>query len=247
MNSISPNLNIMIKACEKASKAIIRDFGEIENLQVSKKGPKDFVTKTDKKVEKILIEELSKVKKNYSFITEESGIIKNKNEDACWIIDPIDGTINFMHGIPHFAISIALRINGELKSGLIFDPIKNEMFYAEKNNGAFFNNERIRVSKKNQLSECLFATGGKRYNSINKITTRKSGCAALDLAYVASGRYDGYCQSNLNLWDIAAGLIIIKEAGGVINDIDLNNHNNLNVIASSPNINEKFVKKISNF
>ena len=140
MNSISPNLNIMIKACEKASKAIIRDFGEIENLQVSKKGPKDFVTKTDKKVEKILIEELSKAKKNYSFITEESGIIKNKNKDACWIIDPIDGTINFMHGIPHFAISIALRVNNELKSGLIFDPIKNEMFYAEKNSGAYFNN-----------------------------------------------------------------------------------------------------------
>ena len=133
MNSISPNLNVMIKACEKASKVIIRDFGEIENLQVSKKGPRDFVTKTDKKVEKILVEELSKAKKNFSFITEESGKIKNLNEDACWIIDPIDGTINFMHGIPHFAISIALRINDELKSGLVFDPIKNEIFYAEKN------------------------------------------------------------------------------------------------------------------
>ena len=119
MNSISQNLNIMIKACEKASKVIIRDFGEVENLQVSKKGPRDFVTKTDKKVEKILIEELSKGKKNYSFITEETGKIKNSNEDSYWIIDPIDGTINFMHGIPHFAISIALRINGDLKSGLI--------------------------------------------------------------------------------------------------------------------------------
>ena len=149
--------------------------------------------------------------------------------------------------MPHFAISIGLLSNDEVKSGLIFDPIKNEMFYAEKNNGAFFNNERIRVSKKNELSECLFATGGKKYNSINEISTRKSGCAALDLAYVASGRYDGYCQNNLNLWDIAAGLIILQEAGGVINDIDLNNHKNLNVIASSPNINDKFIKKISNF
>ena len=121
------------------------------------------------------------------------------------------------------------------------------MFYAEKDNGAFFNNERIRVSKKNELSECLFATGGKEYNFVDEISTRKSGCAALDLAYVASGRYDGYYQSNLNLWDIAAGLIIIKEAGGIINDIDLNNHKNLNVIASSPNINDKFIKKISNF
>ena len=121
------------------------------------------------------------------------------------------------------------------------------MFYAEKNNGAFFNNERIRVSKKNELSECLFAIGGKKYNSINQISTRKSGCAALDLAYVASGRYDGYCQSNLNLWDIAAGIIIVQEAGGVINDINLDNHKNLNVVASSPNINDKFIKKISNF
>ena len=122
----------MIKACEKASKIIIRDFGEVENLQVSKKGPRDFVTKTDKKVEKILIEELSKSKKNYSFITEETGIIKNSNQNANWIIDPIDGTINFMHGIPHFAISIALKIDNDLISGLIFDPIKNEIFYAEK-------------------------------------------------------------------------------------------------------------------
>jgi len=158
MNSISPNLNIMIKACEKASKVIIRDFGEIENLQVSKKGPRDFVTKTDKKVEKILIEELSKTKKNYSFITEETGIIKNKNKNDFWIIDPIDGTINFLHGIPHFAISIALRINDELKSGLIFDPIKNEIFYAEKNSGAYFNNHRVRVSSKIDLEECLFSS-----------------------------------------------------------------------------------------
>jgi len=247
MNLISANLNVMIKACEKASKILIRDFGEIEKLQVSKKGPKDFVTNSDIKTEKIIIEELKKARPNYSIISEENGSEKNKDYKNTWIIDPIDGTINFLHGIPHFAISIGLLSNDEIKTGLIFDPIKNEMFYADKDNGAFFNNERIRVSKKNELSECLFATGGKKYNSINEITTRKSGCAALDLAYVASGRYDGYCQSNLNLWDIAAGLIIIKEAGGVINDIDLNNHNNLNVIASSPNINDKFVKKISNF
>ena len=192
-------------------------------------------------------DELKKGKPNFSILSEEIGYEKNKDTENTWIVDPIDGTVNFLHGIPHFAISIGLLSNDEIKTGLIFDPIKNEMFYAEKDNGAFFNNERIRVSKKNELSECLFATGGKKYNSINGITTRRSGCAALDLAYVASGRYDGYCQSNLNLWDIAAGLIIIKEAGGVINDINLNNHNNLNVIASSPNINDKFIKKISNF
>ena len=133
MNSISPNLNLMIKACEKASKVINRDFGEIENLQVAKKGPKDFVTKTDKRVEKILIDELSKTKKNYSFITEETGTLLNKNKDIFWIIDPIDGTTNFLHGIPHFAISVALQINKEIVIGLIVDPIKNEIFYAEKN------------------------------------------------------------------------------------------------------------------
>ncbi len=220
---------------------------KLKKLQVKKKGPTDFVTNADLKAEKIIIDELKKGKPNFSILSEEIGFKKNKDTKNTWIIDPIDGTINFLHGIPHFAISIGLMSNNEIKSGLIFDPIKNEMFYAEKNNGAFFNNERIRVSKKNDLSECLFATGGGEYNSIDKISTRKSGCAALDLAYVASGRYDGYCQNNLNLWDIAAGLIILQEAGGVINDIDLNNHKNLNVIASSPDIHDKFVKKLSNF
>ncbi len=246
MNSISPNLNIMIKACEKASKVIIRDFGEIENLQVSKKGPRDFVTKTDKKVEKILIEELSKAKKNYSFITEESGIIKNTNGDAFWIIDPIDGTINFLHGIPHFAISIALKSDNEIVSGLIFDPIKDEIFYAEKNNGAFLNNQRVRVSSKNNLGDCLFAIGGKIANEPN-FTYRRSGSAALDLAYVAAGRYDGYFQRNLNLWDVAAGIILVQEAGGIVEDLNLDNIKNLNVVASNPNIAIKFQEKIGNF
>ena len=158
MNTISPNLNLMIRACEKASKVIIRDFGELENLQVSKKGPKDFVTKTDRRVEKILIEELTKSKKNYSFITEETGKILNKNKEVFWIIDPIDGTTNFLHGIPHFAISIALQMQGQITLGLIFDPIKDEIFYAEKNSGSFFNNNRIRVSKKTSIDECLFSS-----------------------------------------------------------------------------------------
>ena len=148
MNSISPNLNIMIKASEKASKALIRDFGEIEKLQVSVKGPSDFVSNADTKAEKIIIEELIKSKKNYSVISEEAGFIKNKDLDNVWIIDPIDGTLNFLHGVPHFAISIALKSNNEIVSGLIFDPIKDEMFFAEKNNGAFLNNQRIKVSKK---------------------------------------------------------------------------------------------------
>ena len=161
MNLISANLNIMIKASEKASKILIRDFGEIEKLQVSKKGPADFVTNADLKTEKIIIEELKKAKPNYSIICEESGIENNKDKDNTWIIDPIDGTVNFLHGVPHFAISIALKSKDEIVSGLVFDPIKNEMFYAEKNNGAYFNNKRIRVSKKKNIDECLFATGGK--------------------------------------------------------------------------------------
>jgi len=246
MNSISANLNVMIKASEKASKVLIRDFGELEKLQVSKKGPKDFVTNSDLKTEKIIIEELKKARPNYSFISEESGIENNKDKDNTWIIDPIDGTVNFLHGIPHFAISIALKSNNEITSGLIFDPIKNEMFYAEKDNGAFFNNQRIRVSKKNELNDCLFGMGGKIKNEPD-LQYRKSGCAALDMAYVASGRYDGYFQHDLNIWDIAAGLIIVKEAGGVLNEIDLSINQNIKIIASSTDINGKLLEKLNNF
>ena len=235
----------MIKASEKASKILIRDFGELEKLQVSKKGPKDFVTNADIKAEKIIIDELKKARPNYSIISEENGVEKNKDEVNSWIIDPIDGTINFLHGVPHFAISIALKSKNEIICGLIFDPIKDELFYAEKNNGAFFNNQRIRVSKKNDINECLFAIG-KLENKID-LTFRRSGCAALDMAYVASGRYDGYYQSNLNLWDIAAGIILVKEAGGIINEINLTTLKNIKVLASSAEINAKFTKKISNF
>ena len=245
MNSISANLNIMIKASEKASKILIRDFGELEKLQVSKKGPKDFVTNSDIKVEKIIIEELKKARPHFSIISEENGIKKNKDKSNTWIIDPIDGTVNFLHGIPHFAISIALQNNNEIISGLIFDPIKNELFYAEKDNGAFFNNQRIRVSKRNNIDECLFALG-KIENRFN-FTFRRTGCAALDMAYVAAGRFDGYFQKKLNIWDVAAGILIVKEAGGIINDINLSIIQDLEVIASSPNINSKFIEKIVNF
>ena len=246
MNSISPNLNIMIKACEKASKVLIRDFGEIEKLQVSKKGPLDFVTNADLKAEKIIIEELEKARPNFSFISEEKGVKKNKDNNNTWIIDPIDGTINFLHGVPHFAISIALKSNNEIISGLIYDPIKDEMFFAEKNNGAFLNNQRIRVSSKNNINNCLFAIGGNLKDEPD-FPNRKSGCAALDMAYVAAGRYDGYFQKNLNLWDIASGIVLIKEAGGVINDLDLNTHKNINVFVSNPNIHAIFQEKILNF
>ena len=217
MKTISANLNIMIKASDKASKILIRDFGEIEKLQVSKKGPKDFVTNSDLKTEKIIIEELKKARPHYSILSEESGYSENKDLKNTWIIDPIDGTTNFLHGVPHFAISIALKTNNEIVSGLIYDPIKDEIFFAEKD--------------KNEPD----------------IALRKSGCAALDMAYIASGRYDGYFQNGLNLWDIAAGIILIKEAGGIINDINLNKSENIKVIASNSNINTKFKEKLVNF
>ena len=246
MNSISPNLNLMIKACEKASKILIRDFGELENLQVSKKGPKDFVTNSDKKTEKVLINELTKNKKKYSILSEEIGFIKNDDNDYIWVIDPIDGTTNFLHGVPHFCISIGLKFRDEIISGIIFDPIKNEMFYAEKNQGAFFNNHRIRVSKRKNLDECLFATNKNGLSSTD-LNARIFGSAALDLAYVASGRIDGYFQNGLNLWDIAAGTLIVKEAGGIVNNYDTEKTKNIKVIASSENINQKLLKRLNKF
>ena len=246
MQSISANLNVMIKAAEKASRALIRDFGEIEKLQVLIKGPTDFVSNADLKAEKIIIEELKKARPYYSIISEEDGSENNKDKEHTWIIDPIDGTTNFLHGVPHFAISIALKYGNEIISGLIYDPIKDEMFYAEKDSGAFFNNQRIRVSKKKELNSCLFATGGVAKNEVD-LPLRKSGSAALDIAYVAAGRYDGYFQNDLNLWDIAAGIILVKEAGGMINEIDLSQNKNIQIRASSMAINDKMLEKLKNF
>ena len=246
MISISSNLNIMIKAAEKASKSVIRDFGEVEKLQVSKKGPYDFVTKTDKQVEKILIDELSKSKKNYSFLSEETGKINNKDKDNIWIIDPIDGTTNFLHGIPHFAICVALQSNQEIVCGLIYDPIKDEMYYSEKNKGAFLNNHRLRVSKKSSLEDCLFSSNheGVKFSDLNM---RYSGCAALDLAYVASGRLDGFFHNKINFWDIAAGTLMVEEAGGIVNDLNKFDVNNIDIKASSEVINDKMLEKLKNF
>ena len=246
MISISSNLNLMIKAAEKASKFVIRDFGELEKLQVSKKGPRDFVTKTDKKVEKILIDELSKTKKNFSFLSEEIGEIKNKDKENIWIIDPIDGTTNFLHGIPHFSICIALESKQEIISGLIYDPIKDEMFFAEKNKGAYLNNQRLRVSNKSSIEECLFSSNndGVKFSNLNM---RCSGCASLDLAYVASGRLDGFFHNNINIWDVAAGALLILEAGGTVNDLSKFPKNKIDIKASSSAINNEMLKSLKNF
>ena len=226
----SPQINLITKACMKASRSLIRDFGEIENLQVSSKGPGDFVTSADKRTEKILIQELQKAHPEYGIITEETGIINNSNTKNRWIIDPIDGTFNFMNGIPQFAISIAYEEDNEIKCGVIFNPISNEMFCAEKGNGAYLNNTRIRVSNQKKISNALVVTGGPKgaskikdkifseYINVsrNVANVRKFGSAALDIAYVACGRFDGYWQRELNYWDIAAGIILVKEAGGFV-------------------------------
>ena len=232
MKLSSANINVMVKACRKAAKTLIRDFGEIENLQVSIKGPGDFVTASDKKVEKILIDELQKARPNYSILSEEIGKISN-DESFKWIIDPIDGTANFLHGIPHFAISIGLEHDGEIICGIIYDPIKDEMFVAEKGNGSYLNNQRIRVSSRSKLENCIIFTGGpkigvknrelflKEYNNVSSkvlTTIRKLGSASLDMAYVAAGRCDGFWQRNLKYWDIAAGIIIVRESGGFVTD-----------------------------
>ena len=228
----SPKLNIMHKACMKASKALIRDFGEVEKLQVSSKGPGDFVSSADKRTEKIIIDELLKAYPDYCILSEEAGKINEKNENNRWIIDPIDGTTNFLNGIPQFSISIGYEENKEIKSGLIYDPIKNELFFAESGNGAFLNNSRIRVSKKRKLRDSIIGSGGPKSNSkikekiyseyihISKHIDgpiRKFGSASLDLANVSCGRLDGFWQRELSYWDIAAGIVIIKEAGGFVN------------------------------
>ena len=246
MNSISPNLNLMIKASEKASEILIRDFGEVEKLQVSLKGPNNFVTNADRKVEKIIIEELEKSKKNFSILTEESGFIKNKDKDNFWIIDPIDGTTNFLNGVPHFCISIALLFEKEIIAGVIYDPIKDEIFYAEKNGGSFLNNKSIRVSKKNNVSGCLYGVNFRK-NLPENLIIRNTGSAALDLAYVSCGRFDGCLQKNVNLWDIAAGTVLIKEAGGIVDKFDLNKFNKISIKASNERISSDLNKKISIF
>ena len=230
MPLLSPEINILNKICEKVSKIIIRDFGEIEKLQVSKKGPGDFVTKTDKKVEKIIIEELDKARPNYGFIAEETGEKKSVSEFN-WVIDPIDGTSNFMHGVPHFAVSIGLEKNGEIISGIICDPIKNETFFAEKGRGSYVNNRRIRVSNRKNLDEMIGLYGcpplinnneeifeqlKRGSKEIHKL--RNFGSAALDFAYVAAGRVDFAWYNHLKYWDFAAGKILLIEAGGTITD-----------------------------
>ncbi len=236
MPYLSPALNVMIAAARKAGRKLIRDFGEIENLQISLKGPADFVTVADQRTERILIEELSRARPGYNFLVEESGVVEGPDKTHRFIIDPLDGTTNFLHGIPHFAISIALEREGQFVSAVVFNPVTDEMYVAEKGHGAYLNDKRLRVSARKQMKEALFATGIpflgregherflKELQAVMALTSgvRRFGSAALDLAYVAAGRYDGFWERGLKAWDVAAGILLVREAGGIVSDLDGN-------------------------
>jgi myo-inositol-1(or 4)-monophosphatase len=230
----SPVINVMEAAARKASRGLIRDFGEIEHLQVSKKGPSDFVSAADLRVEKILREELSKARPGWGLVTEEHGGGIPTNKEDVWIADPIDGTTNFLHGIPHFCLTIAHWRRGEIVAGIVYQPIGDELFWAEKGMGTYHNRRRLRVSARQNLGDALIATGipwkGKekhpRYmDTLAAVVPevagiRRFGAAALDLAWVAAGRFDGYWEYGLFPWDIAAGILLVREAGGAVSDID---------------------------
>ncbi|MEI9888628.1 MAG: inositol monophosphatase family protein [Rhizomicrobium sp.] len=234
MRYLSPALNVMVAAARKAGRGLIRDFGELENLQVSMKGPADFVSTADKRTENQLVEELTRVRPGYGFLLEEGGTLVGPDRTHRFIIDPIDGTTNFLHGIPHFAISIALEREGVLVSGVIFNPVTDEMYVAEKGQGAYLNDKRLRVAARKKLNESLLATGipflgrdgheafSSELTAVMATTSgvRRFGAASLDLAYVAAGRFDGYWERGLMPWDVAAGILLVREAGGVITDLD---------------------------
>ncbi|MDU9002771.1 inositol monophosphatase family protein [Sedimentitalea todarodis] len=230
----SANLNVMIKAARKAGRSLVKDFREVENLQVSMKGAGDFVSKADLAAEAIIKEELLGARPTYGWLAEEGGALDGKDPTRRWIVDPLDGTTNFLHGLPHWAVSIALEHKGDVVAGVIFDAAKDEMFIAEKGAGAWMNDTRLRVSGRNRMIESIFATGlpfGGRADLPETLQdlarvlpgcagVRRWGSAALDLAYVAAGRYDGFWERQLNAWDLAAGVVIVREAGGLLQPME---------------------------
>ena len=254
----SPAMNVMRAAVEKAGRALRRDFGEIENLQVSKKGPGDFVTNADLKAEKILFEELSQARPGYGFLMEEKGAIEGSDTTHRWIIDPLDGTTNFMHGIPHFAISVALERDGTLVAGIVYNPITDEMFFAERGQGAYGPSGRLRVAGRDKLADAVLASGAPhgeragRDEFIDEMQSllpniaglRRFGAAALDLAYVAAGRFDGFWERGLAPWDMAAGIVLVRESGGLVSD--LTNRQKMlddgNIIAANEAIHAQLLK-----
>jgi len=234
MAQTSPTMNIMIAAVRKAARALSRDFGEVENLQVSRKGPSDFVSNADIKAEATLYEELAKARPGYGFLMEERGAVEGTDKSHRWIVDPLDGTSNFLHGIPHFAISVALEREGVLVAGVVYNMVRDELFWAEKGAGAYLNDKRLRVAQRSDLRDALIATGSPYHGKpgidvwlaetgrvLNQTAgIRRFGAASLDLAYVASGRFDAFWERNLSAWDIAAGAVLVREAGGFVKEID---------------------------
>ncbi len=220
----SAYINVMVDAAEKAGRSLIRDFGEVEQLQISKKGPGGFVSKADLKSEKILKEELQKARPTYGFLMEESGEVKGTDAQFRWIIDPLDGTTNFLHGIPHWSISIALQKDDEIVAGVIYDPVRDELFHAEKGAGAFSRGKRLRVANRSSLVDGLVAVGDKHFRDGARLPSgcgiRRMSSACLDLCYVATGRFDAYWEDGLKPWDKAAGGLIVKEAGGYVSEMD---------------------------
>ncbi len=230
----SPLINVMVTAVMKASRSLRRDFGEVEQLQVSKKGPADFVSMADKTAEDALYEELSRARPDFGFLMEERGEVKGKRDDVRFIIDPLDGTTNFLHGLPHFAMTVAVQERGEITAGVIYAPLTDELFWAERGQGAYLNDTRLRVSGRKRMDEALLSTGipfkGREGHEEFKAELaefmpsvagiRRFGAATLDLAYVAAGRYDGFWESGLNIWDIAAGVLLVQEAGGYVTDLN---------------------------
>jgi myo-inositol-1(or 4)-monophosphatase len=226
-------LNVMVAAATKAARGLRRDFGEVENLQVSRKGPADFVSAADKRAEAVIQAELMRARPSYGFLMEESGETKGSDPQHRWIVDPLDGTTNFLHGIPQFAISIALERQGRLHAALVYDPIAEELFTAERGGGAFLNDRRMRVAVRQNLADCAIATGmpfmghGDHAQFIRELGAimpnvagiRRFGAAALDLAWVAAGRFDGFWEHALNPWDVAAGILLVREAGGYVTDL----------------------------
>jgi myo-inositol-1(or 4)-monophosphatase len=227
-------LNVMIKAAQKAGRTLKRDFGEVEHLQVSIKGPGNFVTAADRRAEDILREELEHARPGYSFLGEESGRREGSDRTHCWIVDPLDGTLNFLHGIPHFAIAIALERDGTLVAGLVYNPVTDELFVAERGKGAFLNDRRLRVAGRRRLADAVVACAlphpsrgdvllsRSEHNAVqDKVAgLRRYGAAALDLAWVSAGRFDGYWERGLSPWDMGAGIVLVREAGGFVTDLD---------------------------